>query len=216
MWPLSFLTSKHVVMQLQAHINSGAFNGNNNPATKHANTLQAVSQTMCYHTLPTMEKKLYCLRQYISKRGRQSANQSVSQASRQSDRNTQFRFFSSGRLGFKQLGEQLLQNAQRSSGKVANRRRVRRRFEPQSADRDAGADGGHAGNQTADLQACSRLHYHWTAAYADSTGSPHCLKPSEHKLLTPPPTPQKSVIQFQGIEAAESKKYIGALSYWAK
>ena len=51
--------------------------------------------------------------------------------------------------------------------------------------------------------------------------------PSEHKLLTtfdpppyphphPHPHPTKSDIQFQGIEASESKKSIGGLSYWAK
>ena len=39
------------------------------------------------------------------------------------------------------------------------------------------------------------------------------LNPSEHKLLTPPPLPPppppKSDIQFQGIEASESKNPLG-------
>ena len=38
-----------------------------------------------------------------------------------------------------------------------------------------------------DLQFCGRLYYCRIAAYSGSPGSPHCLKPSEHKLLTPPP-----------------------------
>ena len=54
-----------------------------------------------------------------------------------------------------------------------------------------------------------------------SAKSDPCSNHSEHKLLTPhpnpsPPPPPKSDIQFQGIEASESKKSIGGLSYWAK
>ena len=51
--------------------------------------------------------KFYCLRQCTSKRGWQSANQSVRQASSQSDRNTHVGFFVSGRHMSKQWGEQL-------------------------------------------------------------------------------------------------------------
>ena len=49
-------------------------------------------------------EKFYCLRQCTSKRGCQS----VRQASSQSDRNTHFGFFVSGRHGCKQWGEQLV------------------------------------------------------------------------------------------------------------
>ena len=73
-------------------------------------------------------------------------------------------------------------------------------------------DSQLARNRTADLQVCGRLHYHWTAASSDSTCSPHCLNPSEHKLLNPPPphpSPSKSDIKFQGIEASESKNPLG-------
>ena len=51
-------------------------------------------------------RKFYCLRQCTSKRGWQSANQSLSQASSQSNINTQFGFFVSGRRGPKQQGNQ--------------------------------------------------------------------------------------------------------------
>ena len=47
------------------------------------------------------ELKFYCLRQCTTKRGCQS----VRQASSQSDRNTHFGFFVSGRHGSKQWGE---------------------------------------------------------------------------------------------------------------
>ena len=52
----------------------------------------------------------------------------------------------------------------------------------------------------------------------DSAPLPHCLEPSERKLLTPPtpPPPQKSDIQLEGVEASESKKSIEGWSYWAK
>ena len=139
--------------------------------------------------------------QRISQLVRPAVSQTVWRASRQADRNTQFGFFFSGRLGFKQLGEHLLQNAQWPSGKAADRQPAGRWFEPWSAGRGAGADVSQpAGNRTADLSGCGRLHYLCTAAYSDSTGSPHCLKPSEHKLLTPPPPPplQKVIYSFRG------------------
>ena len=43
-----------------------------------------------------------------------------------------------------------------------------------------------------------------------SDGLPHCLEPDQ-KLLTPhsTPPPQKSDIQFQGIDASESKNPLG-------
>ena len=51
------------------------------------------------------KSKFYCLRQCASKRGCQSAIQSLRQASRQSDRNTQFGFFVSGRCVPKHSGD---------------------------------------------------------------------------------------------------------------
>ena len=90
--------------------------------------------------------------QRISQLVRPAVSQTVYRASKQADRNTQFGFFFSGRLGFKQLGEHLLQNAQRSSGKAAHRKLAGRRFEPQSADRGAGANESRpAGDRTAEL-----------------------------------------------------------------
>ena len=65
-----------------------------------------------------------------------------------------------------------------------------------------------ARNRTGGLPISGRLHYHLTGACSDSNCSPHRLKPSDQKLLTPPP-PQQSVIQFQGIEASESKNPLG-------
>ena len=54
-------------------------------------------------------RKFYCLRQCTSKRGGQSAIQSLRQASSQSDRNTQFGFFVSGRCVPKQWGDATLE-----------------------------------------------------------------------------------------------------------
>ena len=42
--------------------------------------------------------------------------------------------------------------------------------------------------RTADMQVCNRLHYHSTAVCPERIASPHCLKPFEHNLLTPPPS----------------------------
>ena len=64
-----------------------------------------------------------------------------------------------------------------------------------------------SGNRIADLPISGRLHYHSTGACFDRTYSPLCLKPSDQKILTPPPP--KSVIQFQGIKASESKNPLG-------
>ena len=46
--------------------------------------------------------------QPISQLVRQAVSQTVSRASRQADRNTQFPFFFSGKLGFKPWGEEQL------------------------------------------------------------------------------------------------------------
>ena len=56
--------------------------------------------------------------------------------------------------------------------------------------------------------ASAALPFDWRLCDTDKL--PHCLEPSERKLLTPPtPPPQKIDIQFQGIEASESKYPLG-------
>ena len=49
------------------------------------------------------------------------------------------------------------------------------------------------------------LPFDW--GWCDSNKPPHCLEPSEQKLCPPPP--QKSDLQFSGIEALESKNPLG-------
>ena len=46
------------------------------------------------------------------------------------------------------------------------------------------------------IQLCSRLRYHATRICNVSTEHPHCLEPSEHKLLTPPL--KKVISSFRG------------------
>ena len=84
-------------------------------------------------------KKFYCLRQCTSKRGCQSAIQSLRQASNQSDRNTQFGFFVSGRCVPKQWGDTSLQTTQRPNGNASDQCPLSRRFEPRSAEFHAAA-----------------------------------------------------------------------------
>ena len=79
---------------------------------------------------PAPAKKFYCLRQCTSKRGWQSANQSLSPASSQSDRNTQFGFFGGGRCGRKQWGDTSDQVKQWPSGNAAEWGFLDQRFEP--------------------------------------------------------------------------------------
>ena len=108
--------------------------------------------------------QFYCLRQCTLKRGRQSANQSVSQASSQSDRTTQFGFFVSGRCGPKQWGELLAQRKQWPNGNAPDRTLFGRRFEPRSGKHGGGAADNRrrTGIWTADLKLCSQLRYHST------------------------------------------------------
>ena len=47
-----------------------------------------------------------------------------------------------------------------------------------------------------------------------SSMSPHCLEPSERKLLTPPPS--KKCYPVLGDRGLRIKKSIGGWSYWAK
>ena len=50
--------------------------------------------------------------------------------------------------------------------------------------------------------------------WCDSDMPPHCLKPSERKLLTPPPS--KKGYPVLGDRGLRIKKSIGGWSYWAK
>ena len=151
--------------------------------------------------------------QPISQVVRPAVSQTVIRASRQADRNTQFGFFFSVADSAPSSGEDSCwQDKQRSSGNTADRRLLGRRFESRLADLGGGGvndDSRPARIRTADLQVCSLLHYHSTALCSDRDASAHCLNPSEHKLLTPPPSPLKNDIQFQGIEASESKNPLG-------
>ena len=55
--------------------------------------------------------------------------------------------------------------------------------------------------------------------WCDSNMPPHCLQPSERKLLTPPhptPTPSKKCYPVLGDRGLRIKKSIGGWSYWAK
>ena len=55
--------------------------------------------------------------------------------------------------------------------------------------------------RTADLKICGRLRYQSTRLGCYSSVSPHCLEPSERKLLTPhppPPTLKKLISSFRG------------------
>ena len=56
--------------------------------------------------------------------------------------------------------------------------------------------------RTADLKSCSRPRYHSTGVWCYSCIPPHCLEPSERKLLTPrtPHTPplKKVISSFRG------------------
>ena len=51
--------------------------------------------------------------------------------------------------------------------------------------------------------------------WCDSDKPPHCLEPSERKLLTPPSPPQKGCAVL-GDRGLRIKKSIGGWSYWAK
>ena len=71
------------------------------------------------------------------------------------------------------------------NGSAAGRGLFGRRFEPRS-----GAHGGGAANgsrlariRTADRKNCSWLRYHSTVSCYDRNVHPHCLEPSDYKLL---------------------------------
>ena len=69
-----------------------------------------------------------------------------------------------------------------------------RRFEPRSGEHDGGAAAGSRWTRirNADLKIRSQLRYHSTRVCCYSNVPPHCLEPSEQKLLTPPsPPPSK-------------------------
>ena len=60
-----------------------------------------------------------------------------------------------------------------------------RRFEPRSGAHAGGAADGsrRARIRTADRKNCSRLRYHSTMGCCDKIVHPHCLEPSDYKLL---------------------------------
>ena len=108
--------------------------------------------------LTTSARGFYCLRQCTSTRGCQSANQSLSQASSQSDRNTQFGFLVSGRRGPKQWGDLSPQTMQWPNGNAADRSLFGRRFEPRSAEYGAAAAAANSWPtriRTADRKLCA-------------------------------------------------------------
>ena len=83
------------------------------------------------------------------------------------------------------------------------RRPFGRRFEPRSGEHGGGGadDNRLTGIRTADLKLCSGLRYHSTGVRCDSNGPPHCLEPSEQKLLTTTPHPhplKKLISSFRG------------------
>ena len=53
-----------------------------------------------------------------------------------------------------------------------------------------------ATTRTADLKSYSQLCYHSTGICSGGVTPPHCLEPSDQKLLTPPTPSQKNDIQF--------------------
>ena len=129
--------------------------------------------------------------QPISQLVRQAVSQTVSRASRQAERNTQFGVFQ---------WQTWLQAVGRTySVQNDNSPTV---MHPTAGLQIGGSSPGRPTAGSADRPVI--------AAESDPRSNP-----AEHKLLPPPP-PKRGDIQFQGIEASESKKSIGGLSCWAK
>jgi hypothetical protein len=87
-------------------------------------------------------------RQGISQPVRPAVSQTVSRASRQADRNTQFGFFFQWQTRLQAVGRTTIGTTR--SGRVVKQPTA----EPQSSDRGTGADSRHA-----ELQNRSRLHF---------------------------------------------------------
>ena len=88
---------------------------------------------------PSNNSKFYCLRQCTSKRGGHSANESLSQASSQSSRNTQFGFFVRGSRGPTQWGDLSPHDKQWPNGNATDRSLYGPQFEPRSGKSGAAA-----------------------------------------------------------------------------
>ena len=149
----------------------------------------------------------------ISQLVRQAVSETVSRASRQADRNTQFRFlFSVAGLASCSGEDTGCQNKPQSNGNAAGRTLESRRFEA--------SEKLTTGYRTANLSISGRLHYHSTGACSASPCSPHCLKPSDQKPLTPPSPhthphpPPKKCCPVSGDRGLRIKKSIGGLSHW--
>ena len=93
--------------------------------------------------------------------------------------------FVSSRLGSKQWGGSNRRDWQWPNGSAAGGRFFCRRFEPRSGAHAGGAADGTrlARMRTADRKKCSRLRYHSTMGCCGGYVHPHCLEPSDYKLL---------------------------------
>ena len=101
------------------------------------------------------------------------------------ERNTQFGFSSLADLDASSE-EALFHCAwQWPSGSAADVRFFGRRFEPRSGAHAGGAAGGIslAGIRTDDRKKCVCLRYHSTMRCCSRNVHPHCLHPSDYKLL---------------------------------
>ena len=102
-----------------------------------------------------------------------------------SDRNTQFGFSSVADLA-PSSGEEMFTNSKQwPNGSAAGRSLFGRWFESRSGAHGGGAADGSrlASIRTANRKNCSWLCYHSTVSSYDRNVHPHCLEPSEYKLL---------------------------------
>ena len=93
-----------------------------------------ICQASLSEALPNNPQILLPSAVHLEERLTVRANQSLSQASSQSDKSTQFGFFVSGRRGPKQWGDHVPETKQWPNGNAAARSFFCRRFEPLSGD----------------------------------------------------------------------------------
>ena len=147
--------------------------------------------SIAFGSAPRREANSQPISQLVRPADSQTVRQSFGQTGKKTSRqkHTVWVFFSVADSGASSGKENSCQNKKRSNGNAAGHGLLGRRFESRSADDGGGAidNSGPGRIRIADLQCCCWLHHNSPTICSGANRFPHCLNPSEHKLLNPPP-----------------------------